>query len=419
MDAWRLFLQSLNIKLGHKAVDQWLKPLKISGFDARNLYLKASNAFQVEWFQEHVEPYLKEFVNNNQQPIHIHLALENSSEGSVRRDAAHTPFTLRFDAWDPEMTIDSLVKDKTDTIAYTLLEQLGPVIYNPVFMYGPPRSGKTHWLTAAAWALKARGKKTLFVKAETYASHIVQAIRLSAMPTVRQTYRDIDVLIVDDIDVLGKKWATQEEFFHTFNLLHTAGKQIILSSKTAPSDLTDIESRLISRFDWGLSIKLTPIPSDALLDHLAARRGVTINEAVKKLILEKCPQEPVMALEALLMRSKTASSIGVYETERLLKDVFQKEEQKAVTPERVIYAIANHFGVLPADLLGTSRQKQYVFPRQIAMAICRKQLGLPYKKIGEIFNRDHTTVMESVSLIESRMKENNVAAAMAAATVHH
>ncbi|HAB99754.1 MAG TPA: chromosomal replication initiation protein, partial [Parachlamydiales bacterium] len=247
----------------------------------------------------------------------------------------------------------------------------------------------------AAHALQPK-KKVFFVRAETFTEHVVQAIRLGTMQNFRQTYRDIDVLIVDDVHIFAKKNATQEEFFHTFNTLHTSGKQIILSANAAPSLLTDIEPRLISRFEWGLSASLEPSPQKKeILERKAQLWKLNLHPATFDFLLKEIPPQAIKALQALALRADHVHIDPVL-ARKYLKDFLSREEELLLKPEHIIQQIATHFGIKPEDLLSKSQTREFALPRQIAMYACREKLKMPYQAIGELFDRDHSTVMSSV-----------------------
>lgn len=288
-------------------------------------------------------------------------------------------------------------------MAYKLLSEIDGPIFNPIYLYGPKDSGKTHLLTASAIYLQKKGKKIFFVRAETFTSHVVQAIRLGHMQQFREIYREIDALLIDGIDIFSRKDATQEEFFHTFNSLHTAGKQIILTASVPPSQLTEIEPRLISRFEWGITIGVGKGEAVPILKKKGSLWGLSYSPELIQFLSEKFPSNPILAMQALSLRAK--GNIPPEQAALLLKDLLAREEEKALTPDKIIKAMASHFGIKPEDLLGKSQMREIAYPRQIAMYLCRDRLKLPFQKIGQIFARDHSTVMSSVKQIKQGIND--------------
>lgn len=402
MKEWQEFVSELEHELGSNTIQEWMP--KVTRFDAGNIYLEAKDSFQISWFNEHIKPRLKGFHNYNQRPIKIHL--ETIKKNVAKVETFQKKFEINSDPIDPEMSLENFINIENNCVISKLLEETASAnpIYNPIFIFGPKGAGKTHLLIGAALLCKKNGKRVFYVKAETFTEHVIQAIRLSQMRDFRKIYRNIDLLIIDDIQDFAKKWATQEEFFHTFNTLHTEGKQIIISSNTSPMKLTEIEPRLISRFEWGISLPLEKTEPSLLLDMKAKIWNMPLNKDLKEFLLKKCPQDPIMALQALHVRSK-GENVSLLVAEKLIKDLIQIEEKVILTPDMIITKTANHYGITSDDILGKSQMKEFAFPRQVAMYLCRKHLKIPFQKLGEIFGRDHSTVMSSFKQIEKAADE--------------
>ena len=271
---------------------------------------------------------------------------------------------------------------------------------------------------AAATALSKAGKKVFYVSAKTFTEHVVQAIRASRMQEFRLIYRNIDVLLVDNVDQLAGRAATQEEFFHTFNTLHTTGKQIVLASSLAPSNLTDIEPRLVSRFEWGIALGMGAPPPRSVLVQKAKGYNIPLDEQLTLFLLEKFPNDPLLALQALGLRTEMRSPLSIVAAEKILADLMKQEEIKSITPEKIVKNISAHFGIKPEDLTGKSQTREFALPRQIAMYVCRQKLNMPFQAIGKFFGRDHSTVMSSVKQIQSQVdaKHREVTDAVIAST---
>ena len=277
--------------------------------------------------------------------------------------------------------------------------------YNPFFIYGGSGLGKTHLLNAIGiYILEHKtDKKIIFVSSETFTNDVVTAIQNKKMEEVRDKYRGADVLIVDDIQFLEGKEATQEEFFHTFNILHEEKKQIILSSDNPPENLTKLDERLRSRFGWNMVVDIQPPDYEtrvAILRKKAVNEGIEIDddlEEVLNLISEKITDN-VRLLESALVRlvgfSKSLDEhIDLAFAKRVIKDVIANDNS-AITPEKIKNAVARHFKIKVSDLEGKSRKRTLAYPRQIAMYLCRELTDYSNVRIGGIFgNRDHSTVM--------------------------
>lgn len=397
MKAWDEFLQKMDLKLGKQTIDHWVRSIQIKQFDARNLYLESPDPLQINWFEEHIRPSLKNgLFNNNGRVILVHLNKIKKTEGTIEK----TNFTIYQDRLDPELTFENFIVCPENIVAFKLLNET-TVSFNPIFLYGPQHTGKTHLLTAAAHLYQTIGKKVFFARAETFTSHVVQAIRLGHMDLFRHSYRDIDVLIIDDVSFFSKKFATQEEFFHTFNILHTAGKQIVLSSRLPPTKLQDIEQRLLSRFEWGISLGIQRPPAHEILTKKATLWKLSYSPDLITYLAEQFPQDPLIALQALRLRTKGISLLTPEKASQFLQDLLAQNKAKMVTSEKIVADTAVHFGIRIEDILGKSHKKEFTYPRQIAMYLCRTKLQLPFQKIGAIFKRDHSTVMASIKRIQS------------------
>ncbi len=415
MKAWEELLKELEKRIGSEAVATWLKPIILHRFDAANIHLKAT-PFQKAWFEEHVLPLKISFLNNNQRPIRIHWETE---AGKSMEKPATPSMQILSDPLDPEFTLDTFSPLASNQMGYRMAEELSQgafPTFNPVVYFGPSGAGKTHLLTAIAHALKAQNKKVFSVKMETFTDHVVGAIRLGLTKEFRKAYREIDVLIVDDIQELARKSATQEEFFHTFNTLHTLGKQIVLSSNCTPAQLQEIEPRLISRFEWGIAIPLAlPNSFTSILEEKARRLRLEMPDGLSDFLLQRfrSPKAAVNALHALAIRTEQVQSCE--QAQRLLQDLLIKEGTEALTHEKIIQRIANHFGIRPEDITGKSQTREFAQPRQIAMYFCRKLLDTPFQALGRLFGRDHSTVISSIRQVEKAVsaKEQPYAEAVA------
>lgn len=446
MLAWDNFLNSQEKELGIETVRKWLRPLKVVRFDACNLYLQANDSFQVMWFEEHMRKKVHQsLLNNNNRKIRVHIGLEEdltkpkkSTKKKEKDPVLVMPkFSISFDELDLHNTFEQYITPQNHPLPFKLLcqttgynpethtvdsQKTELANFNPLYLYGSSGTGKTHLLMATAHAMRAQGLNVAYVRAETFTEHVVTAIRAGEMSLFRQSYRNTDVLIIDDVHIFSKKWATQEELFHTFNTLHVAGKQIILSANCPPAELQFIEPRLISRFEWGIVLPLEqPQKEDIkkILTLKAAALNYSINPKVSDFLIDtftNSTKSLIMALKALILRSHmnttgaklSPTQLTVSFVQHQLADLIVKEQQSALHPERIIELVAEYFGIRAEDILGKAQSRDCVLPRQIAMHLCRYKLKTPFTKIGDLFTKDHSTVMSSVKVIQRGIDANDL-----------
>lgn len=435
MQAWEQFLQHQEVELGVETVHKWLRSLKILRFDACNLYLEAKDSFQALWFEEHIRGKAQaKLINGSNKSIKIHLTVANTSSSVKKKhpnskgskDGKLKPFQLTFDELDPHCLFPHFIVSEENQLSYNLLCELAGLIspastslgmFNPIYLFGPAGCGKTHLLMSLTHAFQLQGLRSIYIRAELFTDHVVTAIRAGEMSTFRQAYRKADVLLVDDVHVFSRKGATQEEFFHTFNTLHLEGKQIILAANCSPQELQLIEPRLVSRFEWGIVLPLKPLSIDELKRMLQAKSQALqffLPVKVSDFLLETFISNPkalIKAFEALVLRlhldsQHTIQNLSVTAAKTLLSDLIVEEHKSALTSPKIVQAVAEHYGIRTEDILGKSQTRECVLPRQLAMHFCREKLKMPYMKIGDLFSRDHSTVMASVKHIQKSLEED-------------
>lgn len=420
MQAWYEYLKDLEAELGGGPVKRWLHSLTVDRFDACNIYLQAQDSFQIQWFEEHIRKRARsEFLGNNGKAIRIHISLIGAPPSAEKKKDFVPDFEVRQDELDQKATLKHFFVSEKNQVIFKFFNELidtypMDAVLNPVFLHGPSGSGKTHLLMACVEELrKKKNLNVFFVKAQTFTNNVVEAIRFGNMDQFRKAYRSMDVLVVDDVHVFTKRSATQEEFFHTFNTLHTAGKMMIFGANAPPQKLNGIEPRLISRFEWGLTLHLEK-PSHEDLKGILAKKAKLLSFPLKdkdlEFLLKTFTSSPIalyQALEAMILRSHLGSSLPV-----VLKDLIEAEQKRSINAEKIIREVAEHYGMKSSDLLGKSQSKDCALPRQMAMYFCRQKLKLPFMKIGQVFSRDHSTVMTSVKHIEKSMSKKEIASSV-------
>jgi chromosomal replication initiator protein len=260
----------------------------------------------------------------------------------------------------------------------------------------------------------------IYARAETFTDHVVMAIRAGEMSTFRQAYRNVDALIIDDAHIFSRKGATQEELFHTFNTLHLSKKLIILSANCPPSELQHIEPRLVSRFEWGIALALEPTSKEdilRILNHKAKLFNFNLRPAIAQFLVDTFngTDSVIRALEALILRMHlnkksphfSVTTLNESTVRHLLKDLILEEEYNALTPAKIIKTVAEQYGITTEDILSKSQSRECTVPRQVSMHLCRHELNIPFIKIGDIFGRDHSTVMSSIKRVQKALDSDD------------
>jgi chromosomal replication initiator protein len=321
---------------------------------------------------------------------------------------------------NPRNTFESFVVGPNNEIAHAAslaVAQAPARTYNPLFVYGGVGLGKTHLMQATGqyvWA-KKKNVKVIYVSSELFINEFIDAIQHSNLVKFRKRYRQADLLLIDDIQFLGGKERSQEEFFHTFNTLFDGHKQIVLSSDRPASEIANLEHRLVSRFEWGLTAELQPPDIEtrlAILRKKAHTMQIKLQDDIFQFLASRI-RTNVRRLEGALMRVASFASLSGKEltqevVEHLLKDILQEEGRHSVTIEQIQRRVAEHFDVRVADMTSKRRPASIAFPRQVAMYLARELTKASLNEIGEAFGgRDHGTVLHACKLVKRRMTEQD------------
>ena len=321
---------------------------------------------------------------------------------------------------NPRNTFESFVVGPNNEIAHAAslaVAQTPARTYNPLFIYGGVGLGKTHLMQAIGqyvWT-KKKNTKVMYLSSELFINEFIDAIQHSNLVKFRKRYRQADVLLIDDIQFLGGKERSQEEFFHTFNTLFDGHKQIVLSSDRPASEIANLEHRLVSRFEWGLTAELQPPDIEtrmAILRKKARTLEIRLQDEVFEFIANRI-RSNVRRLEGALMRAASFASLSGKEltqevVEHLLKDILQEEGRHSITIEQIQRRVAEHFDVRVADMTSKRRPASIAFPRQVAMYLARELTKASLNEIGEAFGgRDHGTVLHACKLVKKRMGEQD------------
>lgn len=396
--------------------DPWLDRLTFVNADADRVILATPNRLYVEWIQENLEPLLLIHVRAiTNRPYIIDYELDASvgpGRGGLPSSTSMGAEPVR-QAYESHLqvhhTFESFVVGSGNQFAGAACQNVADSParnYNPLFLFGGVGLGKTHLLHAVGNRVRQRdpSARVLYLSANDFTTELINCIRFKRMEEFREKFRrNCDVLLMDDIEFLGGKERTQEEFFHTFEALHSNGKQIVITADRYPKDIQGLEERLRSRFDWGLVADIQPPDTEtkvAILRRKADEESIEIPNDVAFFVARHANGN-VRELEGSLTRLLAMSSFHAapitVEFARKSLNGFLRVEERNTTVDSIQSGVARFFGVKVTDLKGPRRTKQVVVPRQIAMYLARKHTNLSLPEIGRRFgNRDHTTVLHAV-----------------------
>lgn len=442
-EKWPEIIEYLRVEheLLNVSFNTWIKPLKVYDVIDDTAYILVNKDSSVEYIDKKYrlplmvciaeitgKEYEIQFVSEDDDKLNeIHNASIDNGQKKKTKSLAEKA------GLNPKYTFDTFVVGGNNNFAHAaslaVAESPGEV-YNPLFLYGGVGLGKTHLMHSIAHFIldKNPKKKVLYVTSETFTNELIDALRNgktagneSAMLNFRDKYRNIDVLLIDDIQFIIGKESTQEEFFHTFNHLHTLGKQIIISSDKPPKDIETLESRLRTRFEWGLiadisspdyETRMAILQKKIELDHLEKyniKNDVLdyIAANVKSNIREL--EGSLNKLIALYKLNNNNNPIDIALAAEALKDIISSDNRREVTPELILDIVADHFGITVADLKSKKRDSEIAVPRQICMYLMRTMTDTALKGIGAVLGgKDHSTVKYGVEKIAKDIESDEM-----------
>ena len=419
IENWEKTLELLRPELTAVSFDTWVYPLTPVRVDDKEnkLYLSLYNDMAKSILEGRyisvIENAVKEAFGKKLKVIFIY-----SEDNQINQEEMNFTDELYL---NPKYIFNTFVIGNNNRFAHAAslaVAESPSKAYNPLFIYGGAGLGKTHLMHAIGHYILQQNPKTkvLYVSSEMFTNELIKAIREDKNVEFRNKYRSIDVLLIDDIQFIEKKERTQEEIFHTFNTLYEANKQIIISSDRPPKEITTLEERLRSRFEWGLIADIQAPDYEtrvAILRNKSELEGLESTDSLLEVIgvIAEKIQSNIRELEGAFIRviayaNLTGQKINRDLAKEVLKDVFSSRD-RPVTPELVKKHICKHFNLKQVDLESSKRSRNFSFPRQIAMYICRDMTSLSLPKIGEAFgNRDHTTVLHACDKISGELKTN-------------
>jgi len=418
-DIWVKTLQTIRTSLTEVSFDIWIKGIKPISIKENDFYLCVPNEFTKSILESRyldlISSAIKQISNKS---FNIHFILPIDIEKYMPKTGDIILNDIFTNSLNSKYTFDTFVIGNGNQFAHAacLAVSESPArAYNPLFIYGGVGLGKTHLMHAIGHYIlgKNPNSKVLYVSSEKFTNELINSIRDDRNVEFRNRYRNIDVLLIDDIQFIAGKERTQEEFFHTFNALHETAKQIIISSDRPPKEIPTLEERLRSRFEWGLTADIQPPDLEtriAILKKKAKLENAEIEDDVLMYVAQHI-ESNIRELEGALIRiiaysSLTNNNLDIVTADEVLKDLMSDSKPQKITVKLILQVVADHYEIKTEEFKGKKRNRPISYPRQIAMYLCRELTDLSLPKIGEEFGgRDHSTVIHAYEKIKQDMQD--------------
>jgi len=428
---WQKLSAALKPQVSADTFKRWFSAVELVGTTDKTLSFRVPNNIYQYWIESnHMAALQAAIVTALGEPREIKFIssespIESLETAGVSADKSESTRETKSASsssagLNPRNTFESFVVGPNNEIAHAAslaVAQAPARTYNPLFIYGGVGLGKTHLMQAIGQYVVAKKKNTkvIYLSSELFINEFIDAIQHNNLVKFRKRYRQADLLLIDDIQFLAGKERSQEEFFHTFNTLFDGHKQIVLSCDRPASEIANLEHRLVSRFEWGLTAELQPPAIEtrlAILRKKARSMQIKLPDEVFDFLANRI-RSNVRRLEGALMRVASFASLSGKQLtreviEHLLKDILQEEARSSITIEQIQRKVAEHFDVRLADMTSKRRPASIAFPRQVAMYLARELTKSSLNEIGDAFGgRDHGTVLHACKLVKKRMTEQD------------
>jgi chromosomal replication initiator protein len=413
MSTWSQVLSRIEQVVDRTEYDTWLAPTRFVAQKGDTLDIAVPSQRYVDEIRERFGPQIRAFLNEvSPERVQINFLIDPNGAPDPLPQIAPPKDDLPTATFTRRYRFDSFVVGSSNQLAYAAYKSIAENpsgSFNPLFIYGGAGLGKTHLIQAIGQQIRESrpNLKVVYMSADAFVTELITSIRYDKMQPFRDRYRSADALLLDDIQSIAGKERTQEEFFHTFNALYEAQKQIVFTSDRPPKEIPTLEERLRSRFEWGLTADIQPPDLEtkvAILRKKAEDKGLQVPQEVALFLAERV-RSNVRELEGHLNKiavyaSLAGKSVSIDVAKEALKDVLSKED-KPITPTEILRVVAAHYGLKVADIKQKSNAKTIAFPRQVAMYLCKDLTDLSYPEIGKLFaDKHHSTVMYSVQQIK-------------------
>ncbi len=412
---WQKIVELLKNEMTELSYNTWIKTIEPISLKSNVLEL----GVLTEFIKGILESRYSELVRNAVRQVtakNLEIRFTITSADGLPNQTEKQPYVSIL---HPKYTFDTFVIGSGNRFAHAAalaVAEAPAKAYNPFFIYGGVGLGKTHLMHAIGHYIINRNpsQKVLYVSSEQFTNELINAIKDDKNEEFRYKYRSIDVLLIDDIQFIGGKERTQEEFFHTFNSLYEATKQIVVSCDKPPKDILTLEERLRSRFEWGLIADIQPPDVEtrmAILRKKSQQESFEVPDEVMYYIADKIASN-IRELEGALIKliaysSLTRNDISLEMAAEVLKDILSESSTRKIDSAMVVEAVARYFDIFPGEFNKKKRSRDISYPRQIAMFLCRELTDLSLPKIGDVFGgRDHSTVLHGINKIEHEVTSN-------------
>jgi chromosomal replication initiator protein len=422
--AWQATLGQLQLEMSKASFDTWVSSAEFLGYDEDTgcFEIGVRNAYARDWLDDRLNATISRLLTGLLgAPVTTAFKVWSPNTNKTRQEEQYPPSPSTPPAYDSptingRYRFDTFVVGSDNRLAHAACMAVAENpsrAYNPLFLYGGVGLGKTHLLHAIGNACIPSNLSVLYVSSEEFTNDLINAIRTHTTPAFREKYRQIDVLLIDDIQFIAGKESTQEEFFHTFNTLHGQNKQLVISSDRSHKALVTLEERLRSRFEWGLTVDIQPPDVEtrlAILRAKAERAGREVPDEILEMIARQV-QSNIRELEGALNRVLAYADLsGIPLTLELAHNALSDFLPQGVDlkPDDVLEAVSRAFGVSNDRLIGRERTREVALPRQIAMYLLREEGGISLPQIGEMIGgRDHTTVIYACDKVNDLMETDD------------
>lgn len=426
---WSTTCRILSEQLSKDLFERWIAVISPSRIEGDTLYLSVANDFYLGWLEEHYLPLIQDAmkkscgrvmdikveVDGNAPPV---VTRETPDPESKKKSLYRQVFKKKI-SLNPKYSFENFIVGPSNHFAHAAalaVAQNPARAYNPLFIYGGVGLGKTHLMQAVGHHVCRKNNKDIcYISTEHFINKYVEALQRKKLVDFRKRFRNIDILLIDDIQVLSGKDGMQEEFFHTFNALFENHKQIVLTCDRPASEIPKLTERLVSRFEWGQVTQLEKPDTEtriAILKNKSEEMNIALPDDAIQFIAERI-RSNIRKLEGALIRlssfvSLTKRPLETEQMEQLLRDLIEQERQSSLSIESIQKSVAEYFDIRLADMSSRRRPKSIAVPRQVAMYLCRSLTDSSFPEIGEAFSKNHATVLYACRAVEQMMERDKL-----------